>query len=303
MLSLFTTAKPFLGHSAVIQRNALRSWTCLHPDAEVILFGEDCGAAEISAELGLRHEPHVLRNDSGLKRLDDMFARAQSIARYDLLCYINCDIILLRDFCEALDFVRTAHKSFLMVGRRWDTPISDPLAFEHPGTEKQLRATVRASGILRGPDCIDYFAFPRGLYADIPPLVVGRIWWDHWLAWKAGHLGAAVVDATSRVLAVHQNHDYGYHPSGAVGVWQDEYARRNYQLAGGRWRLHTIADATHILNPHGEDRNLLRLWAPYWRLLRPKLVFLWFALLGVTRPLRRLLGLHRRPVLTPRELR
>ena len=34
MLTLFTTAKPFKGHSAIIQRNALKSWTLLDPDIE-----------------------------------------------------------------------------------------------------------------------------------------------------------------------------------------------------------------------------------------------------------------------------
>jgi hypothetical protein len=32
MLTLFfTTAKPFVGHSGVIQRNALKSWKLWHP--------------------------------------------------------------------------------------------------------------------------------------------------------------------------------------------------------------------------------------------------------------------------------
>ena len=45
MLTFFTTAKPFRGHNAIIQRNALKSWTLLRPDVEVILFGDDEGAA------------------------------------------------------------------------------------------------------------------------------------------------------------------------------------------------------------------------------------------------------------------
>src|SRR5882762_10409900 len=80
----------FAGHSGVIQRNALTSWTRLHADVEVILFGDDAGAAEIARELGLRHEPHVERNRFGTKRIDYMFARAQEIARHDVLCYSNC---------------------------------------------------------------------------------------------------------------------------------------------------------------------------------------------------------------------
>ena len=64
MLTLFSTPKPFRGHIGVIQRNALKSWTLLHPDVEIILFGDDEGTADICRELGLQHEPHVERSAS-----------------------------------------------------------------------------------------------------------------------------------------------------------------------------------------------------------------------------------------------
>jgi hypothetical protein len=62
MLTFFSTPKPFIGHCNLIQRNALKSWTLLHSDAEVILFGDEEGAAEACRDLGIRHEPNVLRN-------------------------------------------------------------------------------------------------------------------------------------------------------------------------------------------------------------------------------------------------
>src|SRR5258708_21831814 len=130
MLSIFTTAKPFRGHIGIIQRNAIQSWSRLHPEVEIILFGNEEGAAEIAQELELRHEAHVECNELGTKRLDSMFARAQAIARHDLLCYINCDIILMQDFCRAIERVRAMHREFLMVGRRWDTDITEPLPFQ-----------------------------------------------------------------------------------------------------------------------------------------------------------------------------
>ena len=64
MITFFTTAKPFVGHSGVIQRNALKSWTLVHPDAEVILFGDETGGAIAAKELGIRHEPHTEKKDS-----------------------------------------------------------------------------------------------------------------------------------------------------------------------------------------------------------------------------------------------
>src|SRR5215471_9073592 len=98
MLTFFTTAKPFMGHSGMIQRNALGSWKLLDPDVEVILFGDEEGAAEVCRELGIRHEPHVERNEVGLKRINDYFDRAQRMARHEALCYANCDIILTAEF-------------------------------------------------------------------------------------------------------------------------------------------------------------------------------------------------------------
>jgi len=279
----------------VIQRNALKSWTRLHEDVEVILFGDDAGAAEAARELGLRHEPKVERNRFGSKRLDHIFARAQEIARHELLCYCNCDIILLPEFCAALRRVRERHERFLMVGRRWDTDIAEPLNFADAEWERRTEALARERGEQQPGWSIDYFAFPRGLYAEMPTLVIGRVWWDHWLVWKAREQGADVVDASEVVTAIHQNHGYGYHAQGARGVWNDEQAAENYRLAGGRWHLETINDATHILGVKGESANWKRLWAPYWRYARPKVAPAWFALLDLTRPARTALGLRGRP--------
>jgi hypothetical protein len=299
MLTFFTTAKPFLGHDSVIQRNALKSWTMLRPDVEVILFGDDAGAAEAARALGIRHEPRVERNERGSKRLDYLFARAQAIACHNLLCHINCDIILMQDFCRALARVSAAHAEFLMVGRRWDTEINEPYDFEKRDWEGHLRNTVLQHPKQRTPDWIDYFAFTRGLYGpDIPPFVIGRVFWDNWLLWKARNSNCPVVDASAAVIAVHQNHDYCYHPQGKQGVFNGEESGRNHELAGGWRHLRTIADADEVLREDGPKPNGLRHWAAAKRyvfqlfraLLHDVLEPVWFLLLEITRPARRMLG-------------
>lgn len=292
MLTLFTTGKAFTGPSGMIQRNALNSWMRLHADVEVILFGDDAGAEDVARELGLRHEPRVERNQFGSKRVDYMFARAQEIARHEVLCFCNCDIILLPEFCAAVERVRGRHERFLMVGRRWDTDIREALDFGDPRWSARVKELGHEQGLQQPGWSVDYFAFRRGFYGQIPALVIGRVWWDHWLVWKARAEGAAVVDVSEVVTAIHQNHDYAYHPAGAAGVWTDEQAKENYKLAGGRWHLRTIDDATHLLGAEGERRNLRRLWAPYWRYARPRVVPAWFALLDLTRPVRRALGMQ-----------
>ena len=233
MITFFTTAKPFTGHDGVIQRNALKSWTLATPDAEVILFGDEEGAAETALELGIKHVPEVRRLEGGPKVLRSFFDAAQTMARHELVCYANCDIVLMEDVAAAVYKIASTCKEFLMVGRRWDIDSKEAMTFEAEWAAP-LRARARAKGWQRGGDWIDYFVFRRGFYlGKIPEMVIGRVYWDQWLVWKAREMGAVVVDASEAVLAVHQNHDYGYHPAGKTGVWTDELARRNYELAGG----------------------------------------------------------------------
>ncbi len=310
MLTFFTTAKPFRAHIGVIQRNAIQSWKALHPEIEIILFGNDEGAAEAAQEFGLRHEPQVECNELGTKRLDYLFARAQAIARHGILCYINCDIILMKDFCRAIERVRAMHREFLMVGRRWDTDITEPLAFARPDSQSRERQSpdwqedLRRLALTRGQKCtaewIDYFAFSRGLYGpDMPPFVL-RVFWDNWLVWKALDSKRPVVDASRAVMAVHQNHDYSHHPQGKQGVWNGEEARRNAQLAGGWRHLRTIADATEVLTPEELKPNALRHWSTAKRYATQagRIVYydvwhpIWFALLNLTRPLRNALRIR-----------
>lgn len=301
MLTLFTTAKPFRGHFAVIQRNALQSWKKLHADAEVILFGDDGGSAEVCREFGFRHEPHVARTSSGAIRVDDMFQKAQALARHGLLCYANCDILLMADFYDALRLAAGAHREFLMVGRRWDVDVTEPVDFSHPDWQSETRRRALAAKRQRNTGWIDYFAFTRGLYGpDLPPLAIGRVCWDVWLVWQALAQQKPLVDASRVVVAVHQNHDYSHHPQGSRGVWGGEDSGRNYELTGGPSHFRGIADATDVITPHGIQPNPYRLWGTFirhadglGRLLLYKLWHpVWFAVLDATRPLRTALGLR-----------
>jgi len=301
VLSLFTIPKAFQGHFGYIQRNAIQSWTRLHPDIEIILFGDDEGTAQVAQDFGLRHEPDMARNEFGTYRVDVVFSRAQALARREVVCYVNCDIILMGDFCRALHRLRSVHPEFLMVGRRTDVDILGPWPFDDPQAEERLRDLALRSGRTRGPDWIDYFAFSRGLYgSDIPPFGVGRTCWDDWLVWKVLDRRVPVVDVSSFVLAVHQNHDYSHHPQGRQGVWRGSEAACNAQLAGGWKQLRTIEDSTEVLRENGLAPNRWRHWAAAKRYARQagRVLFYdgiqrgWFLFLDLTRPLRRKLGLR-----------
>lgn len=300
MLTLFSTPKPFEGHVGVIQRNALKSWTLLHPDVEIILFGDEPGAADICREFGLRHQPVVERTEDGPPSVRFLFSRAQQISRHSILCYSNCDIVLGRDFLRAIERVSDWTKRYLIVGRRWDTDVTAPLDFTCAEWGTKLRELVFREGIKRLYYNIDYFVFPRGLYTSIPPLAVGRRYWDNWAVWNASAEKALVVDASEVVVAVHQNHDYSSHPQGWQGVWYGNGSKRNFELAGGYRHLHTIEDATHRLTEQGIEPRRLYFLAPAKRFIRRRVkwvrdnvrVRIWHPVLGATRAVRHALGLR-----------
>lgn len=293
MLTFFTTAKPFRGHDGIVQRNALKSWKLLHPEIEVILFGNDEGAAEVAQELGLRHEPNTQKNEFGSNRVDYLFSRAQELARHEVLCYINCDIILLPDFCGALEVVKSRLLRFLMVGRRWDTDIVEPIDFSSLTWRQGTHSRAMAANCQRDEWWIDYFAFPRGLFGpEFPPLAVGRPRWDNYTVWKALDLGAEVVDASASVVAVHQNHGYAQHPEGREGIWRSEESQKNFELAGGWAHLRNIADATKLLDRGRIHANPKRYSRAIQRAIAATRSRVWFFFLDKTRPARRKLRLR-----------
>jgi len=247
LLTLFTIPKPFRGHIATIQRNAIQSWLRLQPACEIILFGDDEGTAEVAAEFGVKHIPDVARNEYGTPLVSDLFEQAQRLATHDLLCYVNADIILLSDFLAAVR--RIPFRRFLMVGQRWDLDLDRPWDFSHPNWEGRLRESVHQHGNLHPPTGIDYFVFTPGLWEVVPPFAIGRTVWDNWLIYGARARGAAVVDATRAVMAIHQNHDYAHIPDGVDGAWKGPEAQRNLALAGGYDHAFTLTDATWVLTP------------------------------------------------------
>ena len=294
MLTLFTTPKAFTGHIAVIQRNALLSWKLLHPSVEIILFGNEEGAAAVCRELGIRHVPEVRRNRHGTKYLASIFDQAQELARHDLLCHVNCDILLLTDFRAAIECLLRTTERFVAAGCRWDVDLSTPVDFAQAAWEQPIRRLALQTNRRRPPQWMDYFVFPRGFYHhQIPEFVIGRPGWDPWLLWFAINSKVPVVDLSRDVCAVHQNHDYSYHPEGEKGVWEGQEAQENYRLLENGRKYRTLEYATHVLRSGQLRHNYTRWLATPKRHLLALPSRLWYLFLKVSRPLRQGLGLQR----------
>lgn len=246
MLTIFSIPKPFAGHVAVIQRNAINSWYRLHPKCEMILFGDEVGTKETAAELNARYVPNITRNEYGTPLLDAIFAQAQQIASHRLICYVNADIILLSEFLEAVK--RISFRRFLAAGQRWDVDLAEHWDFEHKDWEERLRRYVAAKGVLHPPWGLDYFVFPRDCsFGELPPFAVGRPGWDNWMIFRARKLGMPVVDIGRAVMVIHQNHAYGHVPEGKGETWEGPEADRNRELLGGQKQSFNLLDATHVM--------------------------------------------------------
>jgi len=246
LLTLFSAPKPFTDpHIAMIQRNAIKSWTLL-PDVEVILLGEETGLAEAARELGVKHISDVARNESGTPLISSMFQRARENSNSRLLCIINADIILMPDFVEAAKQAVKLKDKFVLLSQRWDLDVTQPFDFSN-GWESRLRSVVSDQGVLHRPAGSDFFLFPLFTFNEVPNFTIGRAGWDNWMIYKARMEKWAVIDCTPSIMIVHQNHDYSHLPDGKPH-YEHPDTNENIRLAGGQANVrYTILDSTHQL--------------------------------------------------------
>lgn len=252
MLTIFTCPKRFDGHVGVIQRNALRSWSMLRPQCEILVLGSDDGVAEMAAEINGRHIGDVETNSNGVPLVSSVFSLAQKHATGDIVAYVNADIILEDGFQRAISQCCRL-KRFFMIGRRWNINLDHPVDFGRPNWSTELIKEVKARSSKGADTAMDYFVFRRGMMMDIPPFALGRCAWDNWLVYRARSIGADVIDATNVIVAIHQAHDYGHTAEETQsGVWQGEDAQKNYALAGDG--LYDLLDCNWSLTQKGLSR-------------------------------------------------
>jgi hypothetical protein len=230
----------------VIQANALRSWAALGDRVEIIVLGDEQGAAQAVKDAGARHLVDVERNELGTPLLNSVFGLAAEAARFDRMAYLNADVMLVDDFLPAVDRVSDALRRYLIVGQRWDLKVDDPIDFEGNG-KRALSARLENEGRRHPPAGSDYFVFPRGAFPPMPAFAVGRAGWDNWMIYAARHAGWPVVDASDAITVIHQDHDYAHLPGGRSHYRLPE-SHRNVALGGGRETIFTLRDANWSLD-------------------------------------------------------
>lgn len=245
MITLFSIPKPFIGHIDTIQRNAIQSWLAIQPECEIILCGNDQGVAALAKEFGVVHIPDISVNYFGTPYLDSAFQRVQEIAKNDLLCYVNGDIIFPPGLVETI--LRIPFRNFLAVGRRFNLDVDILVDFQSTKSSKEFfsLAKEKSSEFIMGAS--DYFFFRKNSLASLPPFAVGRPYWDNWMIYSARMLRLPVVDVTMAVLAVHQNHDHSHVLHVRKGAYYGPEGDRNLEYLGIE-NAFTLYDATHFMD-------------------------------------------------------
>lgn len=256
MITIFTIPKPFAGRTSVIQRNALRSWVRLDVGAEVIAFAEGPEVARPIEALGVHAVGDIALTDLGTPLVSDAFDKACLLAKNDILCYSNCDIIFTPELAQAAAEARKRFHSYVLVGQRTDLEIEADIDFAD-GWERNVREQALRKGRLHPPQGIDYFVFSRDVWRGGPPFAVGRPLWDNWFIYDCRSRRIPVIDASDAVLAVHQTHGYEHVPSGERGTYEGPEAAHNRALAGPMAQYFHIRSATWVLRRDGRTLRAL----------------------------------------------
>lgn len=213
-LAIFTALKPSEGRVGEIQATSLENWRTVFRDAEIIKF------------------------EGSLVPFKRMVEDVEHESESEILMYANADILfskseilqLERVLCERLPSVSC--RGFLLTGQRIDI-LED-------GTKR-----------LHRPSGMDYFIFKRGMFYDLPKVVMGRAYCDCALVAYCLRRKIPVIDASYTLRVEHQFHDYGHIVGGRSSVWKGDEAIENKRLNDLRDFGPNVLDATHTLLQDG----------------------------------------------------
>ena len=165
-----------------------------------------------------------------------IFFSKQSSLLNSILCVMQIvTSSFMDDLPKTVNAVQQQRKEFVLVGQRCNFDLTEHLNFEDPNWSTLLKSKADKHGTIYSPKGLDYFVFPKCQWSDLPPFLVGRVYWDDWLAYNTIASGISLIDATQAITAIHQNHDYSHHPLGKKGdLWG--WTRSSAQYAVSRYK-------------------------------------------------------------------
>lgn len=207
MITIFSNPRPFKGIFDSLQRNSIKSWLQLYPPCEIILFNdEENTTIKIAEEFGIKCITDVKTNEFHTPLLNNTFAQVQQIAKNEIIAYVNTDIILNNDFLFAINAIQ--ERPFYMIGQRWNLNVAGSIDFASGDWQKDLKSQILKNGKIHSVTGMDYWVFNKTTQYNMPEFAVGRPGADSWLVYKNRIMHIPVIDATSMVTIIHQNHPH-----------------------------------------------------------------------------------------------
>lgn len=295
MISIFACPRPFTDPLiASIQRKALLSWKQLSSDIEVILMGRDEGVEQTALFFGFRHVRDIEYSPYGTPIVSSIFDTAQKVAKYDILAYVNADIILSPNLLNAVDIALRKWKRF--------TLFSSPKISNYDAIDlsSDVPIYLQASGHISRdatPHGTDVFVFTKGVYKNIPPFRLGRRLWDTWLMGDAVFRGIPAIDGTEYAPTYHPYDIRSTHIHDFMPISEREQIER--EIKGDHYLIEVMLNHSFMHEWYNTPRTRL----PYFidihgNIQRNKnkistFRLRWIYFIYKTHPLRRRLGLYR----------
>jgi len=226
MITIFTCPKKFEGIFEVIQRNAIKSWLNLDCEKEIIVLGDEKGVTEICKEFGLKHIP-TIENFNGIPLMSSIFKKAEENAFYDILMFINTDILFFGDIKKVISLCQKNFDKFILIGPRVNYDIESDIDFNDVNFINQL-LNLKSNVIFAQ----DYFIFPKNTFRYFPDFLIGRPFWDSWICYYAEKNKIPLIDVGLHLKAIHQNHPYSFKTFPSEEAVRNKEIRWNFKLSG-----------------------------------------------------------------------
>lgn len=278
MITVFSSPKPVAGVVRQHQENAIASWRALGTDVQIILAAPLAEVADLAEKYQCEVISNVACNPAGVPILSDLFARAQAAARYDVIAYINADIIMTPGLDAIIRRAQSQFQEFLLIGGRTNINCDNPLPPDWPTALAETARKENATPTRWGSD---YFVFTKGYYPEIKPFILGRFYWDNWLIYEGRRLDKPVVNITPTYVCYHPHHDYGHAARSEADLWRHPDTRHNHGLFPDARLYYTVEESDHLMTENGLAHDK-----------RPSAAYLWMRLRGWLRRMK--LGLKRR---------
>ncbi len=224
---LCTTFKPFeCAAVAQIQRQSVLNWRRVFGESVPLFSFQEVPLNE-PLELTYGACGGVVKGHTFNETITEIMMNYSA----EIILYSNADIL----FADGMENVlrNLPEGDCLVVGQRID-------------------CLSNGSFVLHVPSGMDYFIFKRGMFRDLPALIMGRGGCDSALVAYCLRRGIPVIDASFAMPVVHQRHDYGHVKGGFSEAHYGQEAQANRRLHGQRSFAPHCLDAPLMMLKNGK---------------------------------------------------